>query len=236
MGFHGGAILTVATKPKAPSRELWEQLENGKISRNDFETAARNEGVSEEFLLALRSPPRPPTPREEYERAIHDPFADVRFCKNRVEVVFWHDLDDNPVLPADAKTKAAFGDARLFAITDDHKEIGSATCRGPFFDEYCKRTYSGRHTQPSAASSEVKVASDAQYAFQSNVGEAKYDTNEELRDAWQRYMAAQGLALPPEDARKRFIEAHAMWKTRGLDALEAAEAGFFHTYETVFRL
>jgi hypothetical protein len=231
--------LTVEAKRKYPSEALWSRFSYGEITYEEFEQAARSEGVSETVLSALLSVHHgngPPTSREEYEMAVHDPFADVWIGKDAIQVTRWYDLESKPVHPKDAKTKAAFGDARLFAATADHKEVGSATCRGPFFDEFCKLMYSRRHMQPSTASAEMKAAGDAQYAFQSTVGEARYDTNEELRDAWQRYMAAQGLALPPEEARKRFIEAHAMWKTRGLDALEAAEAGFFHTYEGTFRL
>jgi hypothetical protein len=76
---------------------------------------------------------------------------------------------------------------------------------------------------------ECMVESDAQYAFAVSVGEAKYDTNEELRDAWRRHMESQRLHLPPEELRRRFIDAHARWKTSP-GMLSPADAAFLQAY------
>jgi hypothetical protein len=157
--FHGGAVLTVETKRKYPSEALWSRFSYGEITYEEFEQSARSGGVSETVLLALLSVHHgngPPTSREEYETAVRDPFADVWIGKDIVQVTRWYDLESKPVHPKDAKTKAAFGDARMFAATEDHKEVGSATCRGPFFDEFCKLMYSRRHVQLSADGSKAK--------------------------------------------------------------------------------
>lgn len=79
-----------------------------------------------------------------------------------------------------------------------------------------------------AEKGEVEAARSAQYAFAVSVGEAKYDTSEQLRDAWRRHMESQGQHLPPEDLKRRFIDAHAMWKTNP-GMLRSIDAAFFQS-------
>jgi len=77
-----------------------------------------------------------------------------------------------------------------------------------------------------ATSSESEASRSAQYALAVSIGEAKYDTKEQLRDAWRRHMESQGLHLPPEELRRRFIVAHARWKTSP-EMLSSVDAAFF---------
>jgi hypothetical protein len=85
-------------------------------------------------------------------------------------------------------------------------------------------------------SSEFAAARSAGRALAASVAEAKYDTNEELRIAWERHLAGQDIRTTPEEAKRRFIEAHVTWKTQGAGMLPSADAAFFQTHEEVFRL
>jgi hypothetical protein len=86
------------------------------------------------------------------------------------------------------------------------------------------------------SSSEFAAARSAERALAASVGEAKYDTNEELRIAWEQHLAGQGIHATPEEMRRRFIEAHVLWKTGGTGMLPSADAVFFQTHGRVFRL
>jgi hypothetical protein len=79
-----------------------------------------------------------------------------------------------------------------------------------------------------AEKGEVEAARSAQCAFAASVGEAKYDTSQQLRDAWRRHMESRGLHLLPEDLKRRFIDAHAMWKTNP-GMLSSIDAAFFQS-------
>jgi hypothetical protein len=86
------------------------------------------------------------------------------------------------------------------------------------------------------SSSEFAAARSAERALAASVGEAKYDTNVELRIAWEQHLAGQGIHATPEEMRRRFIEAHVLWKTGGTGMLPSADAVFFQTHGRVFRL
>jgi hypothetical protein len=75
----------------------------------------------------------------------------------------------------------------------------------------------------------------AEFALATSIGEAKYDTNEQLPVAWERHMIQQGLKqLSPNELRSRFIEAYAAWKTNRLDAVNSADVGFFQASAPAF--
>jgi len=86
------------------------------------------------------------------------------------------------------------------------------------------------------ADREGRASRAAELALAASVGEAKYDTNEQLRIAWQQHVASQGVRCTPEEARQRFLDAYAAFKTQGIRMLNAADAAFFQTYATVYRL
>jgi hypothetical protein len=73
-------------------------------------------------------------------------------------------------------------------------------------------------------------------ALATSVGEARYDTNEQLRDAWARHMLSQNIHCAFEEARQRFLDAYAIWKTQGIGMLNVADAAFFQTYAAAYRL
>jgi hypothetical protein len=87
-----------------------------------------------------------------------------------------------------------------------------------------------------AVDSEGRASRVAELALAASVGEAKYDTNEALRTAWQRHMLNQRVRCTPEEARQRFLDAHALWKTQEIGMLNAADAAFFHTYAAAYHL
>jgi hypothetical protein len=86
------------------------------------------------------------------------------------------------------------------------------------------------------SSSEFAAARSAERALAASVAEAKYDTNEELRIAWERHLTRQGVHATPEETRRRFIEAHILWKTSGTGMLPSADTAFFQAYKKAFRL
>jgi len=87
-----------------------------------------------------------------------------------------------------------------------------------------------------AALTESNASRAAEFALASSVGEARYDTNEALQTAWQRHMLSQNIHCAPEEARQRFLDAYAAFKTQRIRMLNAADAAFFQTYATVYRV
>jgi hypothetical protein len=199
--FHGGTALTSEVKPEFSIEELRRRFENGEISGGQFE----------------------------YEAAVRDPFSDISLGKNRIIVTLWRDLDDNLVLPKDAPVKAAVGDAVVYAATEDHHQIGTATLMGPFFHEYTKRMAPTGLSRREPMNGADSVAADARYALESTVGEAKYDTDEELRESWRVHSERRGLTLEPSELRERFVKSYAAWQTSKLDMVDSDDVRFLES-------
>ena len=201
--------MTSEVKPELSIEELRRRFENGEISSDQFG----------------------------YETAVRATFSDVWFGKDRVIVTLWRDLDDNLVLPEDAPTKAAVGDAVMYAATEDHHQIGTATLMGPFFHEYARCMAHREVSHQESTDKMETVADDARYILERTVGEARYDTNEQLHVAWERHMIQQGLKqLSPGELRSRFIDAYAAWKTNRLDTINSGDVAFFQTSAPAFQL
>ena len=77
-----------------------------------------------------------------------------------------------------------------------------------------------------ATDSEGMTSRTAEFALATSLGEAKYDTDEVLREAWRVYIERQGFHLSPEELRKRFVNAYAAWRTRRLDTVDSGDVAF----------